>query len=475
MELGLGKLELTITTTHSPATDLGYLLHKHPDKVQSFNIPGGKAVVFYLEATEQRCTATLLMDINNIDLVKVMRIPVDYSLMKHYVNDRPYVASSFMSSAISKVYGTAMNGNCKAKPELTAIEMPLQCKLSPINVKGGEEFIRRMFEPLGYDLNIHRLPIDSLDPEWGNSDYYSIALKNNILLKHLLSQLYILIPVFDKQRHYWISKQNVDVLLEKGSDWLPTHPEVEVITKYYLKHLRTLTQMALDRLLADKNQDSNDEQTPNPIISNITGSLNRQRYKTVMETLKELGGRRVLDLGCGDGRLIKLLLKDSQFFKIIGMDVSYRSLQRAKASLYMDEMSPKMKARIDFIHGSLLYRDERLKGFDIAVILEVVEHIDPDRLIDFEKVIFKLARPANVILTTPNSEYNRIYSINNPSEYRHPDHRFEWSRDQFSSWVERIGSEYDYSATLQSIGDVNSEYGSPTQMAVFKRKSWGDD
>jgi len=307
MELGLGKLELTITTTHSPATDLGYLLHKHPDKVQSFNIPGGKAVVFYLEATEQRCTATLLMDINNIDLVKVMRIPVDYSLMKHYVNDRPYVASSFMSSAISKVYGTAMNGNCKAKPELTAIEMPLQCKLSPINVKGGEEFIRRMFEPLGYDLNIHRLPIDSLDPEWGNSDYYSIALKNNILLKHLLSQLYILIPVFDKQRHYWISKQNVDVLLEKGSDWLPTHPEVEVITKYYLKHLRTLTQMALDRLLADKNQDSNDEQTPNPIISNITGSLNRQRYKTVMETLKELGGRRVLDLGCGDGRLIKLL------------------------------------------------------------------------------------------------------------------------------------------------------------------------
>jgi len=475
MELGLGKLELTITTTHSPATDLGYLLHKHPDKVQSFNIPGGKAVVFYLEATEQRCTATLLMDINNIDLVKVMRIPVDYSLMKHYVNDRPYVASSFMSSAISKVYGTAMNGNCKAKPELTAIEMPLQCKLSPINVKGGEEFIRRMFEPLGYDLNIHRLPIDSLDPEWGNSDYYSIALKNNILLKHLLSQLYILIPVFDKQRHYWISKQNVDVLLEKGSDWLPTHPEVEVITKYYLKHLRTLTQMALDRLLADKNQDSNDEQTPNPIISNITGSLNRQRYKTVMETLKELGGRRVLDLGCGDGRLIKLLLKDSQFFKIIGMDVSYRSLQRAKASLYMDEMSPKMKARIDFIHGSLLYRDERLKGFDIAVILEVVEHIDPDRLIDFEKVIFKFARPANVILTTPNSEYNRIYSINNPSEYRHPDHRFEWSRDQFSSWVERIGSEYDYSATLQSIGDVNSEYGSPTQMAVFKRKSWGDD
>ena len=473
--MGLGKLELTITTTYSPATDLGYLLHKHPDKVQSFNISGGKAMVFYPEATEEICTATLLIEINNIDLVRVMRIPVDYSLLKHYVNDRPYVASSFMSSAISKVYGTAMNGNCKAKPELTAIEMPLQCKLSPINVKGGEEFIRRMFEPLGYDLNIHRLPIDSLSPELGNSDYYSIALKNNILLKHLLSQLYILIPVFDRQRHYWISKQNVDVLLEKGSDWLPTHPEVKVITKYYLKHIRTLTQMALDRLLADENQDSNDEQSPDPIISNVTENLNRQRYKTVMETLKELGGRRILDLGCGAGMLIELLLRDSQFSKIIGMDASYRSLQRAKARLYMDEMSPKMKARIDFIHGSLLYRDERLKGFDIAVIIEVIEHIDPDRLIDFEKVVFKFARPTYVILTTPNSEYNQVYGINNPSKYRHPDHRFEWSRDQFSSWVERIGSEYDYSATLQSIGDVHSEFGSPTQMAVFKRKSQGDD
>jgi len=475
MELELGRLELTITTTHSPATDLGYLLHKHPDKVQSFNISGGKAVVFYPEATEERCTATLLIDINNIDLVRVLRIPVDYSLLKHYVNDRPYVASSFMSSAISKVYGTAMNGNCKARPELTDIEMPLRCKLSPINVKGGEEFIRRMFEPLGYDLDIHRLPVDPINPEWGDSDYYSIALTNKILLKDLLSQLHILIPVFDRQRHYWISKQNVDVLLEKGSDWLPAHPEVEVITKYFLKHIRTLTQMALDRLLADENQNHNDEVSSNPVKSNITENLNQQRYRAVMETLRQLGGKKVLDLGCGDGRLIELRLKYIRFPKIIGMDVSYRSLQRAKARLYMDEMSPKMKARIDFIHGSLLYRDERLKGSDIAVILEVIEHIDPDRLIDLEKVVFKFARPVNVILTTPNREYNPVYGLENPSEYRHPDHRFEWSRDQFTSWVERVGSDYDYSVTLQSIGDVHSEFGSPTQMAVFKHKSREDD
>jgi Hen1-like subunit of RNA repair complex len=122
---------LTITTTHSPATDLGYLLHKNPGRIHSFDLSFGQAHVFYPEAREDRCTAALLLDVDPIGLVRGRRGPAgEGAMLEQYVNDRPYVASSFMSVAISRVFGTAMSGRSKERPDLAERELPFQVKIA---------------------------------------------------------------------------------------------------------------------------------------------------------------------------------------------------------------------------------------------------------------------------------------------------------------------------------------------------------
>src|SRR5436190_17920500 len=144
---------LTITNTKPPATDLGYLLHKNPSRVQSFELSFGKAHVFYPEATENRCVAALLLDVDPVGLVRSRRGPAgEGGLLDQYVNDRPYVASSFMSVAIAQVFGSALSGRSKDRPELVETPLPLEARLSVLPCRGGEGFLRRLFEPLGYDV-----------------------------------------------------------------------------------------------------------------------------------------------------------------------------------------------------------------------------------------------------------------------------------------------------------------------------------
>src|SRR6266699_881935 len=170
---------LTITSTLPPATDLGYLLHKNPSRTQSFELSFGHAHVFYPEATAERCTAALLLDIDPIGLVRNRRGPggEGYSL-EQYVNDRPYVASSFLSVAIAQVFGTALAGKCKDRPELAETAMPLQTKLSVVPCRGGEDILRRLFEPLGHKVSAQRLPLDENFPEWGESPYFTVELES---------------------------------------------------------------------------------------------------------------------------------------------------------------------------------------------------------------------------------------------------------------------------------------------------------
>src|SRR6476659_9411270 len=122
---------LTITTTHQPATDLGYLLHKNPERLHSFELSFGKAHVFYPEAAPDRCTAALLLDVDPVGLVRNRKGPSgEGGTLDQYVNDRPYVASSFLSVAIARVLGSALAGRSKGRPELTEVRMPLEAKIS---------------------------------------------------------------------------------------------------------------------------------------------------------------------------------------------------------------------------------------------------------------------------------------------------------------------------------------------------------
>lgn len=397
---------LTITTTHQPATDLGYLLHKHPAKVQTFELAVGKAHVFYPVAEETVCTAALLLDIDPIGLVRDKRSSFSLS---QYVNDRPYIASSFLSVAIAQVYGTALNGRCKDRPELVQQAIPLRAKVSVVPSLSGGGLLRELFEPLGYDITVTPHELDAQFPQWGQSHYFTLELTHTIRLSELLSHLYVLIPVLDNDKHYYVDHHEVEKLLQKGEGWLADHPMKEFITTRYLKHRYDLKRAALQRRLDEVEPDSEEEQVdPDEEDSTLDRkvSLHEQRHGTVLSVLKNSGAKRVTDLGCGEGRLLKRLLKEKQFTEIVGMDVSYHSLERAASRLKLEWMAPMQRQRIHLVHGSLIYRDDRLAGYDAAVVVEVIEHLDPPRLKAFERNLFEFMHPGLVIITTPNREYN---------------------------------------------------------------------
>ncbi len=470
---------LTISTTYKPATDLGYLLHKNPARVQSFELAFGQAHVFYPQATDEACTAALLLDVDPVALVRGRKSgPVSFALGQ-YVNERPYVASSFMSNTISRVYGTAMGGRCSGKPELADVEIPLAAKLSVIPCRGGEELLRRLFEPLGYAVTAVGYPLDEKFPDWGESAFFTVTIEKTCRLSELLTHLYVLIPVLDDEKHYWVGEDEVQKLLKhgnpsSGSGWLASHPEKDLIVRRYLRHRRNLMSQAMAQLMEEDPADLAD-------ISEVTAqeeeaveektSLNEQRIGSVVAALKASEAKRVLDLGCGEGKLISALLKDRQFSEVVGVDVSYRTLEKAQDKLRLDQMPPMQRERVKLVHGSLIYRDKRMAGYDATAVVEVIEHMDLPRLAAFERVLFEFARPGTVVLTTPNAEYNVKWPSLQAGKLRHRDHRFEWTRQEFQALANGIEERFGYTARFLPVGPEDAEVGPPTQMAVFGKES----
>ncbi len=460
---------LTITTTHAPATDLGYLLYKNPARVQTFELAFGKAHVFYPQATPERCTAALLLDVDPIGIVRNQSSPSGEGFaLRQYVNDRPYVASSFLSVAIAQIFGSALSGKSKERPELAQTAIPLEVTLAVLPCRGGEALLRRLFEPLGYTVTATAHPLDEEFPEWGISPYYTVTLKATRRLSDLLTHLYVLIPVLDDEKHYWVGEDEVDKLLRFGESWLAQHPERELITQRYLKHQRYLARQALRQLLDDDQPEIDTEEQPKDekVLEQSVG-LNAQRISAVTTALQQCGAKRVLDLGCGEGQLIRSLLTDPTFEEIVGMDVSYRALELARERLNLDQLPPRQQLRIKLIQGSLMYRDERLAGYDAAAIVEVIEHLDAARLAAFERVVFEFARPGAVLITTPNVEYNVKFEGLSAGALRHRDHRFEWTREQFQEWANRVAAQFAYTVRFLPIGPEDEGIGSPTQMAIF--------
>lgn len=459
---------LLITTIFYPATDLGYLLHKHPDRCQSFSLSFGQAHVFYPEASEQRCTAALLLDIDPVKLVRGRS-----ANLEQYVNDRPYVASSFLSVAIAQVFSTALAGRCKDKPELIQTPLPLVAKISVLPCRGGEGFLRQLFEPLGYTVIAQNHTLDENFPDWGQSKYYTVELQHTLPLADLLSHLYVLIPVLDDDKHYWVDDDEVEKLLRHGEGWLRAHPAREAITRRYLKRQHRLTRAALaqlaeeDELDPDSAEESHAEEeaaVEKPI------SLNQQRLNAVDAALKENGARRVIDLGCGQGTLLRMLLKDSFFEQITGVDVSYRALKIAQERLDRLHLPSNQSNRLQLIQGALTYQDKRFTGYDAATVIEVIEHLDLPRLAAFERVLFEFAQPKTVVMTTPNIEYNVKFENLPAGKLRHKDHRFEWTRQEFQTWANSVAQRFGYTVQFQPVGLEDAEVGSPTQMGVFRRE-----
>ncbi|RYZ56207.1 MAG: 3' terminal RNA ribose 2'-O-methyltransferase Hen1 [Sphingobacteriales bacterium] len=461
---------LTITTTRRPATDLSFMLHKHPAKVQSVEIRNGLAHIFYPEATEERCTCAMVMDIDPVGLVRNNRGPAgDAFALEQYVNDRPYVASSFLSTAIAKAFGTALNGKCSDKPELVDELMPLEVKLAVLPVRGGPDVLDKMFLPLGYSISAIQHPLDTQFPDWGFSRYFTVILKHTIKLKDLLSHLFILIPVLDNDKHYWVDKEEIGKLMEKGKGWLELHPERELIIRRYLKHQNRLAADAMAMLMKDETAATMPQEEEAHEESKPKIRLHDFRLHTVLNELVQSGAQSVMDLGCGDGKLLTLLMEKRQFTRILGMDVSLRSLEIASEKLKLQRMPDKQRQRVELVQGALTYFDHRLKGYDAAALVEVIEHLDEDRLYAMERMVFSLAAPETVVVTTPNKDWNVMFTEDSQA-MRHADHRFEWTREQFAGWCSRIGDIYSYRFRIEALGEVAAAAGAPSQMAVFTKQ-----
>jgi len=458
---------LTVTTTHRPATDLGYLLHKHPDRVQSFSLPFGEARVFYPEATEERCIAALLLDVDPVGLVRRGRGVSSFALAE-YVNDRPYVASSFLSVALVSVFKSAMAGTCKGYEELAASAIPLEAWLPVVPARGGEPLVRRLFEPLGYELAITPIAVDSQYSDWGDGRHLGLRLSGELRLSELLNHLYVLLPVLDDDKHYWVDEAEIDKLMRRGEGWLPAHPERDLIVRRYLKKQARLYHPALAQLdeatppSEEPDEPGREEQLEERVL------LRDQRLGAVEAVLKASGARRVLDLGCGPGALLQRLIR-GDYEKVVGVDVSVRALEVAARRLKLDEMHDAQRKRITLLHSPLTYRDKRLTGFDAAALVEVIEHLDPPRLSAAEQNVFASARPATIVVTTPNAEYNVMWETLPSGQFRHPDHRFEWTRSEFAAWANAVAGRHDYTVRFLPVGPEDPNVGPPTQMAVFSR------
>jgi 3' terminal RNA ribose 2'-O-methyltransferase Hen1 len=462
---------LTISTSYQPATDLGYLLHKNPARLQTEELSFGTGHVFYPEASTERCTAALLTEIDPVALVRGRGPAGEGGRLDQYVNDRPYAANSFLSVAMGRMFTTAMSGRSKERQELADTAIPLTAHLPVIAARGGANLVRRLFEPLGYSVELQASGLDEKFPEWGESPYLSLTLSGTIRLQDLLTHLYVLIPVLDNEKHYWVAQDEIEKLLKRGESWLPQHPEKDLIVSRYLKRQRHLTREALSRLLADDAPSEESDSAPfETETAERAPSLHFQRLQTVLSVIKATGAKRVLDLGCGEGKLLRLLLAEKQFESILGMDVSWRSLEIAKERLRLDALSERQRSRIELIQGSLTYRDQRLSGFDAAAIVEVIEHLDAARLATFERIVFEFARPKHVALTTPNAEYNAVFETLAAGKLRHSDHRFEWTRSEFEGWAGGVAERFGYEVRFEPVGPQDEERGAPTQMAIFAQK-----
>ena len=461
---------LTITAEGNNAEALSFLLHKHPDKLQTAKLSVGKAYIFYPEYGKEKATAALLLDIDPVGMVRSAKnfAGKDF-LLGQYVNDRPYVASSFMSTAISNAFSSALNGNCKERPEFVDLPLSLTAKISVLPAPhGGEVLIKKLFEPLGYTVEAKRHPLDTQFPEWGYGKYFTLTLKNKLPLKQLLSHLYVLIPVLDNEKHYFITQDEVDKLLRKGKGWIEGHPEKETIVSRYLINLKSLVRSAIEVLHAEESGgDESETADEAPARKEKKERLHDVRLKLVAEKVRMSGAASVIDLGCGVGKLLKLLLKEKQYTRIAGTDVSYSELTKCKEKLHWEELPAKQRERLSLFQSSLAYRDRRFDGFDAAAVVEAIEHLDPNRLPALEKSIFMYAKPKTVVLTTPNSEYNVCYENLPEGKMRHSDHRFEWTRKEFEAWAQEVARKNNYALAFFPVGEEEESIGAPSQMAVF--------
>ncbi|TDQ36236.1 3' terminal RNA ribose 2'-O-methyltransferase Hen1 [Aureibacillus halotolerans] len=438
-------MQLTIKATGSDVSALSYLLAKNPANLYERKVKEHFVRFFFGTFSDTFVEATIFVTPDPLALVTHKN---SYDIT-HYINDREFVASSIFCSLCKSALATALNGLPNtAYANYVDMTFPLTFTVGPIASGLSDEHVELLFKPLGYDVTFQYQSSES-DVEKGSARM--LTIQGLTTLQAGLRQLFVLLPVLDDYKHYYIDEKEMEKLERYGEGWLDEHPEKALIYRRALRFKELYAPL--------QNDEETQEKTPKR-------SLNHQRYEAIASTIATFPNRaRVIDLGAGEGKLLERLRLIPGIEELLAVEPSQAMLLRAMKAI---EVSTEDGIKPTLLQGSLFYYDHRLLDSDVIVLCEVIEHIDEERLPACMAMILDEYRPGALIITTPNKEYNQLYDM--PEERRHHDHRFEWTRDQFTDWCYKINEGQSYDLTFSGIGDDNEIYGQPTQMCVFTRK-----
>ena len=511
-------MQLAIKATGEGAKALSFLLAKNPNNLYDRAEKGYRVRLTYTVFTETEVEVILFVTPDSVELVK--NSPDAFKIMQ-YINDREFVVSSLFCSYIRSALGTALNGRTLEEylPWVNhAFE--LNVGFGPVASDLSDLVFRKLFEPLGYQVNIVRGQADYQFKLKDKSSARFIDLQRAVTLQNALKHLFVLIPVLDNYKHYFMDEREIEKLQRYGEGWLENHPLNEVIIKRFLRFREIIDKVPpelkaktpecfADTLIEgpyegpyeglveraeeyvesikDQDQDQDQDQiqiqiqgreadqghSREPLESKIEESkpiisLNELRYQTIVKIIENLTFKEtIVDFGAGEGKLSVRLGLIPQVKEILAVEPTekllLRSIKRfALASQDADYISPIP------VWGSFYYFDERMRDKDVMILGEVIEHLDEHRLPRVMDTIFGIYQPKTLIMTTPNSEYNQVYAME--EKVRHKDHRFEWTRPEFAQWCNTWAHQYAYSVQIGGIGQEVEGFGQPTQSAIFTRQ-----
>lgn len=490
-------MQLTIRAAGNGAGMVSHLLAKNPSNLYERAHKGHLVRLFYSRCTDTEVEATIFVSPDPIELIKNSGNVYDIT---HYINDREFAVSSIFLSLIRTALGTALNGQPK-EDYLEWVDHPfdMEFEFAPVASSLSDEHIRTLFEPLGFTVEISRAETNYNFSFKSRSSIRSILLKGNTTLKMGLRQLFVLIPVLDNYKHYFIDEREIEKLERYGEGWLDVHPERDFILRQALRFREvysmagiieeTNSDVSKEQIVIDSEIENEEEgqtalQDAVPTDSNnVDGKLidsqneaaiqqpktrlNDLRYEKITELVSRLPKReRIVDFGSGEGKLSFRLGFVPGVKEILSVEPSESAALKAMERFKKGEQIEGFVSPTQ-LWGSLFYYDDRLKGMDAMILCEVIEHIDQERLPKVMETILHHYLPDTLFVTTPNKEYNAVYGLEG---IRHSDHRFEWTRDEFQNWCNGLAKDGGYETHFEGIGDSHSEYGEPTQLCIFKRK-----
>lgn len=445
-------MQLTIQASGDNVKAISYLLSKNPDNLYERNHKGHLVRLFYSKFTEEEVEVTIFVTPDPIELLQNRSNSYDIT---HYINDREFAVSSIFTSFVRSALGTALNGQPKEEYlKWVSYRFPFKFQFGPVASTFSDLQIKDLFEPIGYEVSISRPEIDYAIDLKEKSSARMITLSANQTLQDALRHLFVLIPVIDDYKHYFIDEKEIEKLQRYGEGWLEEHPKRDSIYRQALRFKEIYSQVE-----RPSSQEQTDEEAKKV-------RLNDLRYGKIVEKAEIMRPKSIVDFGSGEGKLSLRLGFLEGVKEILAVEPS--EIENLKAKRRFE----KVKDQPNFVEpetlwGSLFYFDERLKGKDLIILCEVIEHIDEYRLPKAMDMILHQYTPESLIITTPNKEYNVVYDME--ENYRHSDHRFEWTRQEFREWCHARNHQNLYELEFLGIGQEHLSQGFPTQMCVFKR------